>query len=438
MLAILSKTWWLLALPLAAVGVFLGAYFSFYTGGYDPPSTVEIPYEQISLPASSFSTFSETPPLREGLMVVDATHGNDFLKDELSALVSRVEDRGYEVEFLGVAGQFGGFRNLRLGERLPLLQEKLRQADSLAVILPSDPYVGAEADLIRRFVEKGGKLLLVGDPTRVHRINSLAEGFGISFQADYLYNSREYDLNFQNIFIRDFRPHPLTAGLAQIVLYTAGSIRSDTPGLAYTDGNTRSSMVERVEPFYPIVEQADGRVLAISDLTFMIPPQNAILDNDRLLSNVADYLTDSQRTFELADFPHFFRQQVDILLGPSDLFDLGIELKSALSGFRIESDMVGLENLTRDTVFLGTYENAADVAQYLDIAGVQVGDSLRTPFGQDISAEGTAIILLDITQDRRVLVVLGESSGALVNAVLKLESGEFRAGLVSEFLGVYD
>ena len=438
MLGILSKTWWILLLPLFAVAVFLGVYFYFYRGDYEAPTTPHIPLEQISSPSSLFTTFSEVLTLQKGLLVVDAAHRNDFLEGELSALVSRVKDRGYQVEFLGEPGQSGGVQNLRLSERLPLLREKLRQADSLAVILPGNPYEQPEVELVKRFVKRGGKLLLVGDPTRQHRINSLAQGFGISFQADYLYNSKEYDLNFQNIYIRDFRPHPLTAGLAQIVLYTAGSIRSDSPGIAFTDGNTRSSMVERVEPFFPIVEQADGLVLAISDLTFMIPPQNAILDNDRLISNLADYLTESRREFDLADFPHFFKQETDILLGRSDFFDLGIDLKSTLSDFRITSDLVGVENITRDTVFLGTYDSAADVVQYLDIAGVQVDDSLRTPFGPDISAQGTAIILLHRTQDRHVLVVLGESQGALINAVFRLRSGEFRARLVNEVLGVYD
>ena len=203
------------------------------------------------------------------MLLVDTGHGNSFTTEEVSALLSRVADRGYDVEF----NRFG----------VPqLLEEKLRKADSLAVIVPARPYSEEEVDVIGRFVKKGGKLLLIADPTRRNEINSLAERFGIAFQADYLYNTKEYDINFQNIFIRDFVPDELTDGLSQIALYTAGSIRSSEPHLAYTDANTRSNIVERIETFYPIVKRRDGRVLAISDLTFMIPPQNSILDNDRL------------------------------------------------------------------------------------------------------------------------------------------------------------
>ena len=85
----------------------------------------------------------------------------------------------------------------------------------------------------------------------------------------------------------------ITRDLHNITLYTAGSIESSGTGLAFTDGTTRSTLFEGLEPFYPIVKEAEGRVLAIHDFTFLVPPQNSILDNDRLVSNIADFLTDS-------------------------------------------------------------------------------------------------------------------------------------------------
>ena len=443
MLDLLSKTWRFLLIPLVALALFLGLYFSYYRGSYDPPPRVEIPFEEIGVPISSFGTFTEQAPVQSGTLLVDGVHGNDFTKGEISVLLSRVADRGYDIEFIGEAGPFGGFRSLRLGERLPLLEAKLRQVNSFAVILPEDPYVRQEVDIIERFVNKGGKLLLIADPTRDHEINSLAERFGIAFQPDYLWNQVENDLNFQNVFIRNFRPDQLTNGLGEIVLYTAGSIQTSEVGLALADHNTRSSMVERTEPLSPIVKAGDGRVLAVYDLTFMIPPQNSIMDNDRLVSNIADYLTEGQKQFELADFPHFFKGDVDILLGRADIFDVGTEVKSMLSGFQLTSNVRGVEDLTRDSVFVGLYDDSSDVAQYLEVAGIQVsvagpgGGTVRTPFTPDISLVGTGIIMLDTTKDRHVLVVLGDSKGTLLDMVRRLESGRFRSGLVSEFLGVY-
>ena len=439
MSGLLSKVWRPLLVLLVALAFFLGAYFFYYRDSYDPPATPEIAFEQISLPSSSFTTSTEAPATQKGLFLVDGAHSNDFAKEEIGALVSRVSGRGYAVEFMGETSPFGGFGSLRPGDRLFLLDEKLRQADSFAVILPQEPYPEQEVDVIEEFVRKGGKLLLIADPTRNHQINSLAERFGISFRPDYLYNMVENDLNFQNIFITEghFRADEITKGLRRVALYTAGSIESSGTGLAVTDENTHSSMVERVEPFYPIVKGTDGRVLGISDLTFMIPPQNGILDNDILVSNIADYLTKSQREFELADFPHFFRDDVDILLGRAPIFDVGIELKNRFSDFQVRSELRGIENLTRDTVFLGLYEDSAAVAQYLGVAGVQVDDTLRTPFTPDIDTSGAAIVLLHRTQERHVLVILGSSRRSLDDMVRRLGSGQFKFGLVSDFLGMY-
>ena len=433
----LSKFGIALALPLFALGFFLGAYFFFYRGGYDPPPRVDIPFESLVAPVSSLTTFTEVAPLHEGTLLVDATHGNNFIKGEVTSLLTRVADRGHEIQFIGESSFFGGFRSLSESERFPLLEEKLRQADSLAVILPNDPFSKREIDLVERFVQKGGRLLLIADPTRNHQINSLAERFGMNFQPDYLYNTVEYDLNYQNIFIRNFRADAVTQGLEQIALYTAGSVKFSGPGLAHTDANTHSSLVERIEPFYPVVRGAEGRVLAIADLTFMVPPRNSILDNDRLISNIADFLTTSDRGFDLADFPYFFGDQVDILMGRSSLFELGAEAKDLLSEFQIDSQIQGVENIGKDTFYIGLYEDASDVAQYLDIAGIQIGDVLRTPFTPDFDRSDTAVMLLHASPSRHVLVILGDSQFSLQDMLTQLATGQFRSGLVGDFVGVY-
>ncbi len=437
MSALLHKIGILLVFPLFALAFFLGAYFFFYRGGYDAPQIAEIPFDNIVAPTSSYSTFTEVPELRPGLLLVDRGHRNDFDRGEISTLLARVSDRGHDIEFVGDASTLTASSRLAPDTRLALLGVRLRQADSLAVILPGRPFSVEEVDLVEDFVAKGGRLLLVSDPTRNSEINSLAEQFGINFQPDHLFNTKDYDLNFQNIFIQDFRPDEITEGLGKIALYTAGSVKSSRPGLAYTDANTRSSLVETVEPHYPIAKGGDGRVLAVYDLTFMVPPQDSILDNDRLIANIADYLTRSERLFDLADFPFFLQNQADILLGRSSLFDEGTRMKVLLSDFQIESEIVGAENIGRDTVFLGLYDDAPDVAQYLEVAGIRIDDSVRTPFTPAIGREGTAFIFLHAGVDRHVLIILGGSEAALDDIVGQLDFGDFRAGLVSEFLAVY-
>ena len=438
MMAVLRSSWRPLLVLFAAGATFLGAYYFFHRGYYDPPDRVEIPFEDFALPSSDFKTFVDSGArVTGGLLVVDGAHRNDFAKGEISVLLARVADRGYEIEFMGTTNFQGRFSSLSSSQRTTLLEDGLRRADALLVILPEDAYLEKEVDLVEGFVDKGGKLLLIADPTRDHDINPLAGRFGLAFQPDLLFNTVEHDINHQNIFVQDFIPDQTTDGLTKVALYTAGSIESQGGGLVYTDSNTRSTIVERIEPFYPIVKVNDGRVLAISDLTFMIPPQNSILDNDRLLSNIADYLTDGQREFELADFPSFFKDDVDILLGRPSLVGAGTQVKETLSTFHITSEIRGVEDLTRDTVFLGLYEDSLDVVQYLQLAGIQLDSTLRTPFMADIETTDTAIILLHKAQDRFVLVVLSQTEPALNDMVFRLETGVFRSGLVSQFLGIY-
>ena len=397
---------------------------------------MDIPFHQITSPALAPDTpvDSGSAQARRGLLLIDALHANSFTASEIVTLTSWVANRGFDVEL------FGNFARVGPDVKLRLLEEKLRRADTFVVMLPKDIYSEAEIDLVERFVEKGGKLLLVSDPSRPNRINVLAKRFGLEFLPDYLYNTVEYDLNFRNIFVRDFQPDPLTNGLDAIALYIAGSVRSSGHGLAFTDTNTKSSLVEAGQDFHPIAWGDSLNVLAIGDFTFMVPPYNSLLDNDKLLSNLADHLTDSQREFDLADFPYFFEgapdDSVDILLGQPSLWDVGIAMRNGLAAYGLSSGIRGVEDVSRNTVFVGLYEDALPVSQYLQAAGISIDDVLSVPFAPDLSREGTAITLLHRDQDRHVLVVLADTPDALTGAVDGLLSGNFRTDLVGDFVGM--
>ena len=434
---LLRRYWRLLVVPLTAAAVFLGAYFTFYRGGYEPPAETRLPLERITVPSSNLKGFVDVPSVSKGLLIVDAVHRNRFSTGELSALIARVVDRGYEVEFIGDLDRLDSIFATPQSVRIALLRQALSGADSLAVFLPKDPFTGLEGDMVERFVRKGGKLLLVGDPSRTSDINSLAKRFGVSFEPDYLYNLAEFDLNFQDIFVRDFRDDQMTNNLEEVVLYAAGSISVAEGALAFTDANTRSSFSELPQTYSPMVRAGEGRVVGISDMTFMVPPQNAVADNDQLISNIADFLTTSERTFELSDFPHFLRSDVDLLVGRASLVDPATDLKGLLAVSEIDAEFRSVEDLSADTVFLGLYDDSADVVQYLQVAGIEVDEGIRTPFTEDIVMEGSAVALLHRTRDRHVLIVLASSELTLEAAVGLFVTGGFRDGLVGEVLGVY-
>ncbi len=423
----------LLLLPVVAgLVAFWAAYFFFYRGNYEPPPGVTVPVQ--GLTSSGLSPVESldvaTPRVQGGLLLVDALHNNAFGVDELLALQARVADRGFDMDFLG------GSAPTEDATRLQLLEAGLRGADSFMVILPQDPYTPRETALVERFVEKGGKLLLVSDPGRPHQTNSLAETFGLKFQPDYLYNQVEHDLNFRNIFVRDFQPGELTAGLDSIVLYGAGPIQSSGTALAFTDLNTVSSLVQSADRHSPIAWGDRRNVLAIGDFTFMVPPQDTLVDNGILLSNIADYLTTSERSYELTDFPHFYEDGLDILLAQPSLIGIGLEVKNGLSAYGLSAQISGVEDLSRDTVFLGLYEDVSQVSQYLQAAGVRVDDTLGTPFAPELGLEGTAVTVLEQNQDRQVLLVLADTAETLTEAASRLLTGEFRNDLVSDSVGV--
>ena len=139
-------------LPISAAATFAGAFLFFYQGSYEPPASVDIPFQQITLPAVAPDTpvDSGSAQVRRGLLLIDALHVNSFKTSEIVTLTSWVANRGFDVEVIG------SFAQVVPDVRLRLLEEKLRRADTFVVMLPRDAYLEAEIDLVERFVEKGG------------------------------------------------------------------------------------------------------------------------------------------------------------------------------------------------------------------------------------------------------------------------------------------
>lgn len=427
----------ILILLVVCVGVaFAAAYLVFYRGNYAGPPSAEMQYVSRGVASANDGT-QWTPSVGErpgGLVLLDTLHSNGFSSREILTLRTRVVAQGYDLELLG------NFARSAEPDRRSQYAERLREADSLIVITPLVAYSAGEVDVIEDFVRKGGKLVMVSDPGRRDQMNTLAQRFGVQFRPDYLYNQVENDRNFQNIFIRDFRPDQLTAGLDTIVLFTSGSITSSGPGLAVADSRTESAVAENNGDLYVMARAADRNVLAISDFTFMIPPHDSAADNDRLLSNIIDFATTSDRIFDLADFPHFYQtgpdDGVQILLGRPDLIGSGARLKGGLEEYGISADIRGTEDVSRDTVFLGLHDDALQVRQYLQAAGVRVDDMVKIPSGLELDPARTSLTVLGREGDRHVLILLADTPTALNGAVGSLLSGGFRSDLVSEVIGV--
>lgn len=335
------------------------------------------------VPTPAAVTFVDEPQPGRGLVLLDQAHENSFTPDEISYLDGRLAARGFEI-----LPYHGGD-----------LETALRPANAFIVIAPLRDFSREEAQAVSDFVDRGGRLLLVGDPTRYNVIvnedlfsfnvtfetdrlplNSLANEFDIIFNDDYLYNTVENEGNFRNIILKEtgLRDAPLTAGLEQIVFYGSHSLQAGPTGdvLLVADDNTWSSATDRPGNLALGATARQGQVLALGDVHFLLAPYYTVFDNGRFISQIADFLTEqTSREFVLADFPYFFRNPVNLVytgapdLGP-DAFDEIIALQEALRRVGQKLTLSAATGADGDTLYLGLYNQSEDVAEILAGAGV--------------------------------------------------------------------
>jgi len=300
--------------------VLLGRGFFFYSGFYSPPPSEMPSYEHIAVPpAPSVEFIDSISDNISQTVLIDLAHDNNFDVEELNVLMLRLVSRDLAIKFFGAEGDLeeellgeeepeeadqdedalneeeedGEEENLEEaeeGEEEGKLEEELLVANAFVVVAPQEEFSSEEKETINEFVENGGKLLLIADPTRHSRINSLSLDFGLIFEPDYLYNMKENEINYRNIFVTEFEENEITKSLEKIALYTTGSISSADGGIAFVDQNTFSSLIETRKKLSPIALAEESKVLAISDLTFMTEPYNGVLDNNKLIANIADWL----------------------------------------------------------------------------------------------------------------------------------------------------
>jgi hypothetical protein len=295
----MQRQTYLIAVLAGLLVAFAGRTLYFYQGMYVPPY---VPASERERVAALSKPVGESGDRLEGapLVLVDAAHSNNVLEDELTALAGRIGGRGGQVEVV---------------DDSDALLDRLHVAQALVVPVNQETYQADEVLAVERFVEKGGRLLLIGDPTRlesVESINSIAGPFGITYQDDYLYNLVRNDGGYLNVILEDFEDSPLTEGVEQIVFQTAHSLRASQGGIVFGDENTYSSLREQPGDV-TAVALSQERVLALPDLTFLTGPYNTFADNDRFIDNIVGFLLGGQRGFDLLDFPYFFTGAVDVV-----------------------------------------------------------------------------------------------------------------------------
>jgi protease-4 len=216
-------------------------------------------------------------------ILVDISHNNSFAYWELNTLLYEVSSRNHS------------FRYINSSEKLDLM---LDDAKALLVINPRMHFSENETISVSKYVESGGKLLLISDPTRDSSsyMNSLSAEFGLVYSSGYLYNMEENFGNYRNIIIDEFDENSMSKDLQKVVFYTATQILSENSKIASESGKHSliySSESEKPCDYLPFVFLPDKGILALGDQTFLIEPYCYTADNYKLIQNLADFLCET-------------------------------------------------------------------------------------------------------------------------------------------------
>jgi len=384
----------------------------FYSGFYFAPRQfVHDLNISVDSPTTKFlDKFEKT----KGTVLFDMSHQNNFNEGEIDVLVSRIIDRGNKVEFLNDAND---------------LDRKLRQANSFVVILPQDSFSDKESVIIKDFTNKNGKLLLISDPDRPNEINSLGKNYNIVFSKDYLYNHKENDGNFKFIFLNKFKQKGVTDKLWKIALYTSCPILPFENGAAFTGRNTFSSSEGSKAGFTPIVSKES--VVGVCDLTFFNQPYNNVVNNNKLISNIADFLTKPEKELSLADFPYFFTQDVLIKTTNLGLSKHTISLKNRLLDAEINAGLNFDSNETFDMIELELF----DEFRATSIENLAVDENSFKIKGILFSRENSALVHLS-QKNETILTILADNEDTMIKTLDLIEESSFRNNLVTDNIAV--
>jgi hypothetical protein len=412
-----------------------------YQGIFWRAETLATPdYGSYSIPQPPLSTpvAAEESAAVNAIILLDQAHANMFSPSELETLTGLLNARGARVES-AASGSYD--------ERT--LADQLKYASAYISVCPINTFSTGEVQLLQDFVHRGGRLLILTDPTRsavsydyygygsamvmadVIAANSLLAPYDIAFADDYLYNMSVYEGNYRNVFFTDFSANPLTKNLTKVVLYAAHSLQTGSGTvLIQSTRTTKSSRTDADGAYAVAAVDSSANVLAIGDMSFLQPPYNQVADNAILIQHLADFLLEAPRVHDLKDFPFLFRRDVaivpmgDILLS-SNLLGPIQALQQDLAGVGISSAMAPGVLADKDLILLATFSSAG-IEEYLSPLGIRLPSLTSFPttmtypqieipgFGS-VPASGIGLILFARTDSRSTLIVLAEDSTSLAD-----------------------
>ena len=258
----------------------------------EPVATPEYAPDAIAttpIPADGEVEIDRSTGEGEGIVVVDATHSNRFDRSDVAPLARALASLGY-----GIRIHDGGQN----------LHQALSDANAFVVVDPAREFESNEYATVRAFTERGGRLLLVGEPNRMQRLEhvsgeafavqesaltTLAAAYDMSLGTAYLYNLETNGGNYKHVLAE---PTP-ESGLAfdRVTTFTAAPVSASggTVLLRATE-HTHVAGLDGTER-YPVAVR-DGNVLLLGDSSILRTGRHTVGDNEQFVAYVAEFLAD--------------------------------------------------------------------------------------------------------------------------------------------------
>lgn len=317
-----AESWRARAIVFVLVAVLVALLVGF-VASVSPPGTsdtgVAYPNASDTMPdvveASDDTAGEGTVGDERRVVVIDDSHANRYDEDDLRPLLDAF---GASHEVVFTTDTRGD------------LQASLARADAYVVIDPAVPHSDDEVDRVDEFVADGGRLVLLGEPTRIgvsagpvgglrdirSRLGPLASQFGVRFGTDYLYDQVNNDGNYKRVLAegRD----DLDGERAALYTATTVSAPGGTPLLVTAETARLSARSDARE--HPVAVRT-GEVMAVGDSTFLTGGKSVVADNERLVRTIAAFAVDGERTRDVADFPYFLADDTRIRYSSGELLD---------------------------------------------------------------------------------------------------------------------
>ena len=332
-------------------------------------------YQAIQMPEPDRSTPVPVEEVKRSgaIVLVDIAHENLYSLSEIEPFTQAIYD-------------LGGLLKVNTSDKD--LSEALKSADAYVVIAPTYSFSDYEIQAVKDFVARGGRLLVIADPTRdysmygyvfgnsasmlesVNLSNQLLKPFGISFNEDYLYNQEKNEGNFRNIILEDMPEDPLTDGVTRLAFYSTHSLITDGQPLLTADKETRSSLDDMGGGLAVAATAENGNVMVFGDFNFLSQHYYQSADNQVLMKNLAWKLVRSSRNLNLMDFPHLFRRTVSLVIKKDatldqETLDTISSLQDTLKSMNINMLLTDEPGGSTDLILMGTFDEREALKDYL-------------------------------------------------------------------------